>query len=378
MDMELREEQQQLMVAARRFLASECPPSMVRESEASELGYSAELWRKMAGLGWLGLPYPQQLGGSGMGSVDLVVLAKELGRALCPSPYIPTVVLSGGAIAAAGSEEQKNSYLPRIIAGETVIAFALQEAATFYDPRGIETTAAEQGDGFVLTGTKMFIEFASAADHLLVLARTAGAPHSNDGLTMFLVDTKSPGIELTPLGTMARDKQFEVTLNRVRVSKQDMLGTLGQGWSTLEGVIQQGVVALCGYMVGASERIHEMATAFAKERVQFDRPIGSFQAIQHYLAQTITEIVGADTTTLYAAWTLDEGLPAREIVAKAKVLAGDTFKQASAIGAQIHGGIGFNEDVDTTLFLRRGKQLQLSMGDSGYWEDIIAEEILDR
>ena len=378
MDMELREEQQQLMVAARRFLASECPPSLVRESEASELGYSAELWRKMAGLGWLGLPYPQQLGGSGMGSVDLVVLAKELGRALCPSPYIPTVVLSGGAIAAAGSEEQKNSYLPRIIAGETVIAFALQEAMTFYDPRGIETTAAEQGDGFVLTGTKMFIEFASAADHLLVLARTAGAPHSNDGLTMFLVDTKSPGIELTPLGTMARDKQFEVTLNQVRVSKEDMLGTPGQGWSTLEGVIQQGVVALCGYMVGASERIHEMATAFAKERIQFDRPIGSFQAIQHYLAQTITEIVGADTTTLYAAWTLDEGLPAREIVAKAKVLAGDTFKQASAIGAQIHGGIGFNEDVDTTLFLRRGKQLQLSMGDSGYWEDIIAEEILDR
>ena len=378
MDMELREEQQQLMVAARRFLASECPPSLVRESEASELGYSAELWRKMAGLGWLGLPHPQQFGGSGMGSVDLVVLAKELGRALCPSPYIPTVVLSGGAIAAAGSEEQKNSYLPRIIAGETVIAFALQEAMTFYDPRGIETTAAEQGDGFVLTGTKMFIEFASAADHLLVLARTAGAPHSNDGLTMFLVDTKSPGIELTPLGTMARDKQFEVTLNQVRVSKEDMLGTPGQGWSTLEGVIQQGVVALCGYMVGASERIHEMATAFAKERIQFDRPIGSFQAIQHYLAQTITEIVGADTTTLYAAWTLDEGLPAREIVAKAKVLAGDTFKQASAIGAQIHGGIGFNEDVDTTLFLRRGKQLQLSMGDSGYWEDIIAEEILDR
>lgn len=378
MDMELREEQQQLMVAARRFLASECPPSIVRESEASELGYSAELWRKMAGLGWLGLPHPQQFGGSGMGSVDLVVLAKELGRALCPSPYIPTVVLSGGAIAAAGSDEQKNSYLPRIIAGETVIAFALQEAMTFYDPRGIETTAAEQGDGFVLTGTKMFIEFASAADHLLVLARTAGAPHSNDGLTMFLVDTKSPGIELTPLGTMARDKQFEVTLNQVRVSKEDMLGTPGQGWSTLEGVIQQGVVALCGYMVGASERIHEMATAFAKERIQFDRPIGSFQAIQHYLAQTITEIVGADTTTLYAAWTLDEGLPAREIVAKAKVLAGDTFKQASAIGAQIHGGIGFNEDVDTTLFLRRGKQLQLSMGDSGYWEDIIAEEILDR
>jgi alkylation response protein AidB-like acyl-CoA dehydrogenase len=131
-------------------------------------------------------------------------------------------------------------------------------------------------------------------------------------------------------------------------------------------------------MVGGSEKIHEMATAFAKERVQFGRPIGSFQAIQHYLAQTITEITGADTTTLYAAWTLDEGLPAREIVAKAKVLAGDTFKQASAIGSQIFGGIGFDEDMDTTLFLRRAKQYQLSMGHSGYWEEILAEQILDR
>ena len=378
MDMELSEEQQELMDTARRFLASECPPSLVRESETSPVGYSPELWGKMAELGWLGLACPQQYGGSGMGSVDLAVLAKELGRALCPGPYIPTVVLCGGAIVAAGSKEQQAAYLPRIIAGETIIAFALQESSTYYDPRGVETSASEDGDAFVLNGTKMFVEFAGSAEHLLVLARTAGALPSHDGLTMFLVDAKSAGIKLDALGTLARDKQFSVTLDQVRVPKSDVLGPIGGAWPLLEGVIQWGVVALCAYMVGASERIHEMATQFAKDRVQFNRPIGSFQAIQHYLAQSITEIVGADTTTLYAAWTLDEGMPAREIVAKAKVLAGDTFKSASALGAQIYGGIGFDEDVDTTLFLRRGKQYQLSMGDSGYWEDIIAEEILDR
>jgi alkylation response protein AidB-like acyl-CoA dehydrogenase len=194
---------------------------------------------------------------------------------------------------------------------------------------------------------------------------------------MLLVDAKSPGVTMTPLRTMARDKQYRVTFDNVSVNAANAVGPAGGAWPLLERVVQQGVITLCGYMVGASEQVHQMATEFAKQRVQFGRPIGSFQAIQHYLAQTITEIVGADTMTFYAAWTLDEGLPARQLVAKAKVLAGDTFKQASSIGAQIHGGIGFNEDVDTTLFLRRGKQLQLSMGDSGYWEDVLAEGLLD-
>jgi alkylation response protein AidB-like acyl-CoA dehydrogenase len=220
----------------------------------------------------------------------------------------------------------------------------------------------------------MFVEFASAADRLLVVARTSGAA---DGVTMFLVDAKTPGITITSLNTMARDRQFKVTLENVRVPASDVIGPVDGAWPLLEQVIYQGVVTLCGYMVGASERIHEMATDFAKQRVQFGRPIGSFQAIQHYLAQSITEIVGAETTTIYAAWSLDEGLPARASVAKAKVLAGDTFKQASGIGSQIYGGIGFDEDMDTTLYLRRGKQLQLSMGHSGYWEEIIAEQLLD-
>ena len=180
MDMELSEEQQRLMETARRFLEDKCPLSLVREMETSELGYSREAWREMAELGWLGLPYPQEYGGFGMASVDLVVLSKELGRALCPSPYTPTVVLGGGAIAAAGTEAQKKAYLPQIIAGETIIAFALQEPSAEYGPEGIEARAAEAEGGFVLSGTKMFVEFASAADRLLVVARTSGEPPSSE------------------------------------------------------------------------------------------------------------------------------------------------------------------------------------------------------
>jgi len=374
MDMEYTEEQRQLMAAARRFMESECPPSLVREMESSDLGFSPGMWQKMADLGWLGLPFPQAYGGYGLGCVDLVVLAKELGRALCPSPYLPAVVLAGGAIASAGSEEQRRAYLPRIISGELVVAFAFQEATTAYDPSGVALRATETPEGYYLNGAKMFVEFAGAADRFLVVARADGS----DGVTMFLVDAKAPGIRLTPLRTMARDKQYEVTFDGVAVAKEDVVGPVGGAWPLLEPVVHRGVIALCAYMVGASERIQELATDFAKQRVQFGRPIGSFQAIQHYLAQMVTEIVGAETTTLYAAWTLDEGLPAREAVAKAKVLAGDTFKQASAVGAQIYGGIGFDESTDATLFLRRGKQYQLSMGHSGYWEEVLAAELLDR
>ena len=381
MDMELTDEQKGLQSTARSFLSTECPLSMAREMEASDEGFSRELWKKMAGLGWLGLPHSEDVGGSGMGMVDLIVLTKELGRSLCPSPYIQTVILAGLAIAAAGSDEQKQRLLPSIISGQTVIAFALQEENTFYDARSVRATATtkakKDGDGYELNGTKMFVEFAAAADKVLVVARTGGEPPDTDGLALFLIDPNDVHVSLEPLNTMARDRQFKMTLDGVQVAATDVIGTPGEAWKTLEGVIERGVVALCGYMVGASEEIHKMATDFAKVRVQFGRPIGSFQAIQHYLALSITEILAADTTAFYAAWTLDEGEPSREIVAKAKVFAGDTFRKASDVGTQIHGGIGYDESMDTSLFLRRGKQLQLSMGGSGFWEDVIAEELLD-
>ncbi len=378
MDMEFSDEQKGLQSTARSFLSTEAPLSMAREMETNEEGFSRDLWKKMADLGWLGLPHSEDAGGSGMGNVELVVLTKEMGRSLCPSPYIPTVILAGGAIAAAGSDEQKQRWLPGIISGETVIAFALQEENTFYDARSVHATAAPDGDGYVLNGTKMFVEFATAADKVLVVARTGGEQGDTDGLSMFLIDPNDVNVQMEPLNTVARDRQFQINLAGVKVAAADVIGEPGTAWASLEGVIEQGVVALCGYMVGASERIHEMATEFAKVRVQFGKPIGSFQAIQHYLALSITEIIAADTNAFYAAWTLDQGEPSREIVATAKAFVGDTFRKASDIGAQIHGGIGYDEDMDTTLFLRRGKQYQLSMGDSGFWEDVIAEEILDR
>ncbi len=376
MDMDLSEEQRHVADTARRLLEKECTPNHVREAEVGELGFSPELWSQMAELGWLGLRLPEEYGGFGLAMMDLAVLSKEMGRALCPSPYLTTVVLAGGAIAAAGTTEQKQALLPRIVSGDLTIAFALQEHSRYYDPRGVRTQATPNGQGFVLNGTKMFVEFAAAADPLLVVARSAGEPPATDGLTMLLVDPKSPGVTISPLPTMARDKQYEVILKDVSVNGDNVLGPVGGAWPLLEEVVQQGVVALSAYAVGAAEKMHEMTTAFAKDRIQFGRPIGSLQSIQGYLAQLITELWGAEALTYNAAWTLDQGLPAREMVAKAKAFAGDMLKRTTDVGSQIFGGIGYMEDVDSTLFLRRGKQYQLTMGDTGYWEDIIAEEIL--
>jgi alkylation response protein AidB-like acyl-CoA dehydrogenase len=377
MDMDLSEEQELLKNSARELLERECPPAVVRDLERSDSGFSADLWRKMADLGWLGLPLPAEHGGAGMGAIDLTVLARELGRALCPSPYLTTVVLSAGAIASAGTPEQQKSYVPRIIAGDLVIAFALQELSGQMDPRGVATRAEPDGDGFRLTGEKMFVEFANSADLLLVAARSGdGAPA--DGLTMVLVDPKAVGVTIDELPTMARDKQCRVALDGVSVNRESVVGPIDEAWATLEGVLQRGTVAFSAYAVGAAEKMHEMATDFAKDRVQFGRPIGSFQLIQSYLAQLITEIWGAETLVYFAACGIDDGEPSREIIAKAKAFAGDCLKRTTDVGSQIFGGIGYMEEMDNTLFLRRGKQYQLAMGDTGYWEDVIAAELLDK
>ncbi len=378
MDMELSQEQEMLRKSAQDFLARECPTTVVRKLEESPLGYSPDMWKKMADLGWLGIPFPDTYGGLGGSAIDLVVLNKELGRAICPSPYLSTVVLSGGAILAAGSDAQKRDILPKIVEGKAIVAFAFQEPSRYYDPRGISTTANKQGTGWVISGSKMFIEFDENANYYLVTARTSKTADVNKGLTMFLVDAKAAGISRTRLLTMARDPESEIKFNNVAVPASAVVGEVGNAWSVLEKVIDKGIVTFAGYMVGSSEKIHQMAIEYSKTRVQFGRPIGAFQSIQHYMAQNITEIFAADSFTYYTAWAVDSGNATKELIAKCKAFVGDTYRNSGFIGTQIFGGIGTAVESDTTLFLRRCKQAQLQMGDSGFYEDIVAAEILDK
>ncbi len=377
MDMKLTDEQLQLQDGARRFMDDECTMDFVRGIEKGELGFSRAMWKRMSELGWLGLDLPEAHGGLELGILDLTILLRELGRHICPTPFIPTAVIGGTAIARAGTEAQREQYLPQIIDGEIIIAFGYQEFSRFFDPGTIKLDARADGDGFVLNGTKMFVEYAGAADRILVVARTSGSVPDETGLTMFLVDTAANGIKITHTPTMARDHHYEVAFGDVRISQQDVLGRVDAAWTDLEPVLQRAALAFSAFTNGAAFELHEQAVAFAKQRVQFGRPIGQLQTIQGYLAQLIMEILGSDTLTMFTAYCMDKKRPVRGYVAKSKAFAAETVARTMDIGSQIFGGMGYMEEMDSTLYLRRGKQYELMLGGTDYWYDIAAEEMID-
>lgn len=382
MDIKLSEEQQQLIDSAAKFMDKHCTPAFIRKMEKeSDLGYDPQMWKEIANMGWLGIHVPEDFGGLGMNVLDLVLLYREFGRHICPSPFLHTAVTAADVIARAGSKDQKETLLAEIVGGEKIYAFAYQEYSRHFHPSHIKLTAKAEGDNFVLNGTKMFVEFAKAADTLLVVARTsagdAGAKNTK-GLTMFLVDRKTAGIDIKHMPTMARDRHYEVKFNNVKVPKSAVLGKVDNAWADLEPTILKTAVAFCAYTNGAGFEMHALATQYAKDRVQFGRPIGQMQVIQMYLAQLIMELYGADTLTLFTAFNMDKGRHVRGYVGKMKAFSAETVGRVMDIGSQIFGGMGYMEEQDTTLYLRRGKQYQLSFGGTEYWEEVIAEEIIDR
>jgi alkylation response protein AidB-like acyl-CoA dehydrogenase len=375
-DVKLSEEQIQLRDTARKFLTEECTPDFIRGMEKSELGYSPEMWRRMAEMGWLGIALPEECGGLGMSTVDAVILMKELGRRICPSPFFATVGIAAEAIARAGSESQK-AGISEIVDGKRIVAFAYQEASRDFDAGAISLRAREEADGFVLDGTKLFVEYAAAADSMLVVARTSGERPAREGLTAFLIDAKRAGIACTREATIARDHHYKVEFRGVKVTRDEVLGGVGSAWRILEPVIEKAAVLFSAFVVGVSEQMHEFSTQFAKDRVQFGRPIGQMQTIQGYLASLIIEIYGANTLTMFTAFNLDKGRNVRGYVAKAKAFSAETVKNTTDVGSQIFGGMGYMEESDSTLYLRRGRQYRAMLGGTEYWEKIIAEELLD-
>ena len=379
MNIDLRPEQVELRAAARRFLEKECTLAVLTSLEKDPLGYSPKLWTDMANLGWTGLPFPEAYGGSELGTGDAVTLTREMGRVLFPSPYIPTVLLAGGALLALGNDEQKDRYLPRICSGGVVLGFAIQEAGGGFGPCNVAATARASGNGgFVLNGQKRFVEFAEAAERIVVVARTGdGGLDGTSELVLLLIDPKGPGVLLRPVKTLARDRQCHIELKDVKVEKADVVGTPGEVWPALEPVIQRAALAFSANMLGAAERAAELGKDYACQRVQFGKPIATFQVIQHYLAQMAIESTAVETLIYYATWSLDRGDHSRAEVARAKLGAGNLVKFATARSAEIYGGMGFVDEVDIAYYLRRGKQWQLQMGDPRFWEEVLMSAVLD-
>ncbi len=375
MDFALSEMQEMLKKMARDFLTKECSKQFVREMEEDQTGYSPELWKEMAELGWMALPFPEKYGGSEGSFSDLIILLEEMGRACLPSPFIPTVVLSGLTILDIGSEEQKEKFLPGITKGDLICTLALTEPSDSYAPENIACKATRTGDGYVINGTKLFVSDAHIADYLLVATGSSEASTQESKITLFLIDSKSPGITCTTLKTMACDKQFEVVFDNVPVPAENMVGEEGHAWEGIQRTLQRAAVAKCAEIVGGAEQVLEMTVSYAKERIQFGRPIGSFQVIQHYCAEMVTDIDGSKFNTYKSAWLLDEGLPSSKQVAIAKAWASEAYHRITALGHQIHGTIAFTRDMDVELYVRRAKAAEIAFGDADYHREIIAQEL---
>jgi alkylation response protein AidB-like acyl-CoA dehydrogenase len=375
MDISLSEEQELLQGSARDFLQKECPIRLVRAMEVDDRGYDPNLWRQMADLGWLGLVLPEAYGGSGATIMDLVVLLEEFGRALVPGPFVPTVVQVGLALLWAGTDQQKQAYLPKLAQGELIGTMAWHEPSATSDPAGIETTATLQGEHYVLNGTKLWVPYAHVADYVLTVARTGSGGSAGEGITLLLVDAKSPRLSIDTLGTIADDHQCEVVFDQVLVPQSQVLGEAGQGWSIVGQLMEHGAVAKCAEMVGIAQQAFDLSVNYAKTRVQFGRPIGSFQAIKHKLANMVIDVDGSRYVTYHAAWLLSEGLPAGREIAVAKAWTNEACRRVVKEGQQVHGGIGYTKDYDLQLYTRRAKAAEIAFEDSDAHRDVVATSL---
>ena len=372
MDFGLSETQQMLQRSAREFLETECAPEHVRDMEEDERGYTLEMWEKLVQQGWPGLVVPEAYGGVGMSYLDLCVLLEEMGRALLPGPFFSTVVLGGMAVLDAGSPAQQQRLLSGIAGGRTMMTLALTEPSARWDPAGVETAAAAVDGGYLITGTKLFVPNAHTADYVIVAARTGDA---EDSVGLFIVPRDSQGMSQTLLKTVSSDRQSEVVFDRVAVPSSGVLGGPRSGWPTIERVLQRGAVGKCAEMVGGARRVLEMTVEYAKRRVQFGRPIGSFQAVQHHCANMALDVEACRDITYQAAWRLSEGLPAAMDVAMAKSWVSDAYARVCALAHQCHGAIGFTKEHDLQLYTRRAKAAEAAFGDGEHHRQVVAVEM---
>lgn len=368
MNLDFTPEQDMLRKSVAEFLAKECPFDIVREIEESQEGYIKKQWKKMAELGWMEVYFPEAYGGYGDPFMDVMIIMEEMGKAAFPSPFFSTVIQCGLTILEGGSEEQKNALLPKIADGNLILALAQYEEEASYEETGIKISAELENNEYILNGTKMFVMDANIADKLIVAARIKGK-----GVTLFLVDADNPGITISKMPTIGMDNCCEVIFHNVGIPKTDVIGKPGKGWEILSKMFPKAIIAKCAEMVGGCKVSIEMTAEYAKQRVQYEKPIGGFQAIQHYMANML---LGYDTTSNYlykVCWMADEGLDITQETHALKAQANEQFKFITERGVQIHGGVGTSREFNIGLFYRRAKAYEYILGDSEYhWEKLAA------
>lgn len=375
MKIKLNDDQVEIARQARRFIDNECPMEYVREMFENPRGFTDDSWRKMVEMGWTAMLLPEVYGGLDMDLMDLCVIFEEMGRRVTPGPLFSTVLLAGETVKEAGDESQKEKYLTGIATGELRGTLALSEPDGGADLDYIRMEARADGDRFFLSGTKLFVPDAHTADFIIVAARTGDGGDSRDGTSLFILDSGLEGISISLLPSMDSTRKLcAVEFRDVAVSQEDMLGRRDRGWDYLARSLKRAQVGLCAESVGGAERCMEIATQYAKERIQFDQPIGAFQAIKHRCSQMFLEVESARSLLYWAAWTQDHGNP-REVAlsaSAAKAYCTENFKNVACAAIQVLAGTGFTWEHDLHFFLKRAKANEVMMGDPVYHREEIA------
>ena len=372
MQLVLTEDQELLAKTATDFVAERSPVSRMRAlRDAGDAdGFSRELWKEMAELGWVGIPFPESLGGAEMGLSELAVVLEALGRTLAPEPFLSTVLLGGPLLQRGGSDALQQRWLTALIRGEALVTLAQQEARSRYDLRSVSTRAETAGSGWRITGQKIQVLDGASADAFVVVARSAGAERDADGISLFLVEREADGLRLERQHRVDSRNAALLHLDGVSVDASALIGEEGGGGDLLEEVVDFATVGLCAEMLGGMSEAFDRTLAYLKAREQFGVPIGSFQALKHRAAELFIEIELSRSTLMAAARAVDEGAPAaKSLVSLAKARCSEAYVRVANEAVQMHGGIGMTDEHDIGFYMKRARVAATTFGDASFHRD---------
>lgn len=369
MELVLTEDQELLAKTAADFVRQHSPVSRIRAlRDANDpIGFSRDLWKQMAELGWTGILIPDTYGGAGMGLADLAVVLEALGRTLAPEPFLSTVLLAGELLSHAGSDAQKQAWLPGIASGEKILTVAYQESRSRYDLNRVSTKAERQGQNWLLSGEKIQVLDGQTVDAFIVSARTSGNTNDTKGITLFLIAKDTPGVKLTPLHRVDNRASVILALDGVKVSQDSIVGSLDNGYEALSLVVDRATIGLCSEMLGGMSQIFDDTINYLKTRQQFGVLIGTFQGLQHRAARLFMELELARSTVMAAARAADANEPDwQSLVSLAKARCSDAYILAANEGVQMHGGIGMTDEHDAGFYLKRARATEMTFGDAAW------------
>ncbi len=372
MQLVLTEDQELISKTATDFVTGRSPVSRMRalRDSADRVGFSRELWKEMAELGWVGIPFPESVGGAGMGLADLIVVVEALGRNLAPEPFLSCVGLAGSAISLVGNAAQHAEWLTPLVQGERLIAFAHSEAGGRYDVRRVQTRAVPDAKGFRLSGTKVQVLDGHVADAFVVVARTSGGEADEAGIGLFIVPASATGVSVQRQTRVDSRNAAIVQLSDVAVPPERVLGRAGGEAAALDRIIDRATIVLCAEMLGGMSQAFDLTLAYLKERVQFETVIGSFQGLKHRAARVFMEIELSRSCVMAAARALDEGsVEVSKLVSLAKARCSDAYVLAANEGVQMFGGVGMTDEYDIGLYMKRARAAELSFGDAAHHRD---------